>query len=79
MANRTIVRRVRLTPEEDARLARIAEERGADISTVIRDAIDLIEREARRRAAYDELIKMAEEDQKRLKGRRPRKTGGWYG
>lgn len=73
MPGRSVVRRVRLTPEEDARLARIAKERGADLSKVIREAIDLLEKEDRRRAAYDELIALAEEEQKRLRGRAPPK------
>jgi predicted transcriptional regulator len=73
MSVRTVVRRVRLTPEEDDRLARIAKSRGADLSKVIREAIDLLEKEDRRRAAYDELIAMAQEDQKRLGGKRPPK------
>ncbi|MEA3201881.1 MAG: hypothetical protein QOE90_3309 [Thermoplasmata archaeon] len=73
MAERTIVRRVRLTREEDDRLARLAKRRGADVSTVIRDALDLAEREDQRRAAIDDMIRIAEAEQRKLKGRRPPK------
>ncbi|GEM_PF-4730461 len=73
MPSRSVTRRVRLTPEEDKRLSRIAKQRGADVSKVIREAIDLLEREDARRAAYDRMIEIAEKEQKALQGRPPPK------
>lgn len=73
MAERTITRRVRLTPDEEALLTRIATERKTDVSKVIREAIQALDRESQRREAWAEMIRLAQEDQKRLKGRRPPK------
>jgi predicted transcriptional regulator len=73
MTGRTVVRRVRLTPEEDEQLARLAKERNADVSKVIREAIGLLDKEARRLAAYDRMIELAQMEQKKLKGRKPPK------
>ena len=70
MTGRTVVRRVRLTGEEDELLARLAKERGADVSKVIREAIGPLDSEGRRLAAYDRMIEIARTEQTKVRGRK---------
>lgn len=72
MATRDVMLKVRVDRKLAARLERLARDKGATKSAVLREAIEIAEREAAREKARAILIAQAEEDQRRLKGRRPR-------
>lgn len=72
MATRDVMLKVRVDRKLAARLERLARDKGATKSAVLREAIEIAEREAAREKARAVLISQAEEDQRRLKGRRPR-------
>lgn len=58
--NRTVTKRVRLTPSEADLLARLADEADVTESEVLREGIRLVERLERRATHVHELIAMAE-------------------
>ncbi|HUR68867.1 MAG TPA: hypothetical protein VM370_06440 [Candidatus Thermoplasmatota archaeon] len=58
----SVTKKVRMSEDEAAQLARIAAEAGKTESDVLREGILLWEREDRRRQAWAQLIQMAEED-----------------
>lgn len=72
VATKEIMLKVRLDRKLAARLARLARRKGVTKSAVMREAIELAEREMRRQEALRALVAQAEEDQRRLAGRRPR-------
>ncbi len=74
MTTKEVTVKVRLSARLAARLARLAKKKGVTKSAALREAIEISEREQDRQDATRELIAQAEEDQRRLKGRRPPST-----
>lgn len=72
MASKDVTLKVRVDSHLAERLANLARRRGLTQSAVLREAIELAEREARRQEALAVIVSQAEEDQRRLAGRRPR-------
>lgn len=72
VASRDVTVKFRLDRSLASRLARLARKKGATRSAVLREAIGLAERDMEREEAQRILVAQAEEDQGRLRGRRPR-------
>lgn len=74
MAGKDVLVKVRMDRGLAARLERLARRRRSTRSAILREAIELAERETRRKAALRVLVIQANEDRRRLGRRRPRPT-----
>lgn len=66
--------KVRLDDQEEAILERLAQEAGINRSEVLRRSLRAYEERQREEAALDQLVRWAEADEKRLAGKKPKKT-----
>lgn len=57
---RSVMKRIRMSPERAQRLARLARETGRTESDLLREGMDLVEQRQRRRIAVEELIQLAQ-------------------